>query len=79
VSYTIEWRPAARKEVCRLDPLVRRRVITAIEALAGDPCPAVLSHPDRLPLTDTESASATTASSTTPTTAHWVVLVHREA
>jgi mRNA interferase RelE/StbE len=39
VSYTIEWRPSARKEVRRLDPSVRRRVITAIEALADDPRP----------------------------------------
>jgi mRNA interferase RelE/StbE len=37
VSYAIEWRPSARKEVRRLDPPVRRRVI---EALAGDPRPA---------------------------------------
>jgi mRNA interferase RelE/StbE len=40
VSYAIEWRPSARKEVRRLDPPVRRRVIEAIEALAGDPRPA---------------------------------------
>ncbi len=39
MSYAIEWRPSARKEVRRLDPPVRRRVITAIEALAEDPRP----------------------------------------
>lgn len=39
MSYAIEWRPSARKEVRRLDPPVRRRVITAIEALAYDPRP----------------------------------------
>jgi mRNA interferase RelE/StbE len=37
VSYTIEWRPSARKEVRGLDPAIRRRVLTAIEALADDP------------------------------------------
>jgi mRNA interferase RelE/StbE len=40
VSYVIEWRPSARKEVRRLDPPVRRRVIEAIGALADDPRPA---------------------------------------
>ncbi len=40
MTYTIEWRPSARKEVRRLDPPVRRRVIDAIEALAHDPRPA---------------------------------------
>jgi mRNA interferase RelE/StbE len=40
VTYVIEWRPSARKEVRRLDPPVRRRVIDAIEALAHDPRPA---------------------------------------
>ncbi len=39
MSYAIEWRPSARKEVRGLDPPVRRRVITAIEALADDPRP----------------------------------------
>lgn len=40
MTYGIEWRPSARKEVRRLDPPVRRRVIDAIEALAHDPRPA---------------------------------------
>lgn len=40
MTYIIEWRPSARKEVRRLDPPVRRRVIDAIEALADDPRPA---------------------------------------
>jgi mRNA interferase RelE/StbE len=39
VSYDIEWRPSARKEVRRLDPPVRRRVLAAIEALAHNPRP----------------------------------------
>ncbi len=39
MSYAIEWRPSARKEVRRLDPPIRRRVIAAIEALADDPRP----------------------------------------
>jgi len=40
VTYAIEWRPSARKEVRRIDPPVRRRVIDAIEGLADDPRPA---------------------------------------
>lgn len=40
MTYAIEWRPSARKEVRRLDPPVRRRVIDAIEGLADDPRPA---------------------------------------
>ena len=40
MTYAIEWRPSARKDVRRLDPQVRRRVIEAIEALADDPRPA---------------------------------------
>lgn len=40
MTYAIEWRPSARKEVRRIDPPVRRRVIDAIEGLADDPRPA---------------------------------------
>lgn len=40
MSYTIEWKPTARKEIRKLDPSVRRRVIQAVTALGEDPRPA---------------------------------------
>jgi len=39
VSYTIEWKPSARKEIRKLDPTVRRRVIEAVTALGTEPRP----------------------------------------
>ena len=39
MSYSIEWKPAARKEIRKLDPTIRRRVIEAVTALAADPRP----------------------------------------
>jgi len=39
VSYTIEWKPSARKEIRKLDPAVRRRVIEAVTALGAEPRP----------------------------------------
>ncbi len=39
MSYEIEWKPAARKEIRKLDPTVRRRVLAAVTALAADPRP----------------------------------------
>ena len=39
MSYAIEWKPAARKEIRRLDPTVRRRVIDAVTALGADSRP----------------------------------------
>lgn len=47
MSYEIEWRPSARKEVRKLDPPVRRRVIAAVESLASEPRP-----PGSVTLTD---------------------------
>ncbi|WP_236793854.1 type II toxin-antitoxin system RelE/ParE family toxin [Amycolatopsis sp. GM8] len=37
--YGIEWRPAARKELDRLDRPVRARILRKIAALADDPRP----------------------------------------
>ena len=39
MSYGIEWRPSARKEVRRLDVSARRRVLEAIENLSQEPRP----------------------------------------
>jgi len=39
VSYAIEWKPSARKEIRKLDPTVRRRVIEAVTALSAEPRP----------------------------------------
>lgn len=39
MSYTIEWKSSARKEVRKLDPTVRRRVIGAVTALGTNPRP----------------------------------------
>jgi mRNA interferase RelE/StbE len=39
VSYKIEWKPSARKEIRKLDVSVRRRVIEAVEGLGRDPRP----------------------------------------
>ncbi|MGI8679546.1 MAG: type II toxin-antitoxin system RelE family toxin [Jatrophihabitans sp.] len=39
MSYTIEWKPSARKEVRKLDPTIRRRLIEAVTALGGEPRP----------------------------------------
>lgn len=40
MTYRIEWKPSARKELRRIDPPVRRRIISAVEALADDPRPS---------------------------------------
>jgi mRNA interferase RelE/StbE len=39
VSYRIEWKPSARKQVRRLDVSIRRRVLDAIGKLGEDPRP----------------------------------------
>lgn len=39
MSYTIEWKPSARKEIRKFDPTVRRRIIEAITALGAEPRP----------------------------------------
>jgi len=39
VRYTIEWKPSARKEIRKLDPTVRRRIIEAVTALGAEPRP----------------------------------------
>ncbi len=39
MSYTIEWKPSARKEIRKLDPTDRRRVIGAVTALGTEPRP----------------------------------------
>ena len=39
MTYRIEILPAAERQMRNLDPPVRRRVDTAIEALRGDPRP----------------------------------------
>ncbi len=39
MSYAIEWKPSARKEIRKLDPTVRRRVIEAVTALGAEPRP----------------------------------------
>jgi len=39
VSHTIEWKPPARKEIRKLDPIGRRRVIEAVTALGTEPRP----------------------------------------
>lgn len=46
MSYAIEWKPSARREIRRLDPTVRRRVIDAVTALGTEPRP-----PGSVPLT----------------------------
>lgn len=38
-TYTIEYLPAAAREVRKLDTTIRRRVLAAIEKLAHDPRP----------------------------------------
>ncbi len=40
MSYGIEWRPSAHKQVRRIDVLARRRVLEAIGKLGQDPRPA---------------------------------------
>lgn len=40
MSYAIEWRPSARKQIRRLDVSARRRVLEAIGDLGQDPRPA---------------------------------------
>lgn len=40
MSYTIEWKSSARKELRKLDPPVRRRVIEAVTELGDEPRPA---------------------------------------
>ncbi|MGH9046655.1 MAG: type II toxin-antitoxin system RelE family toxin [Acidimicrobiales bacterium] len=40
MSYAIEWRPSARKQIRRLDAAARRRVLGAIGDLSQDPRPA---------------------------------------
>jgi len=39
VSYAIEWRPSARRQVRRLDVPARRRVLEAISTLSQEPRP----------------------------------------
>jgi len=39
VPYKIEWRPAASRDLRRLDSPIRRRILDAIEALAANPRP----------------------------------------
>ncbi|MGH9068889.1 MAG: type II toxin-antitoxin system RelE family toxin [Acidimicrobiales bacterium] len=39
MSYAIEWRPSARKQVRRLDVPTRRRVLAAISTLSEEPRP----------------------------------------
>ncbi|MBA2415155.1 MAG: type II toxin-antitoxin system RelE/ParE family toxin [Geodermatophilaceae bacterium] len=39
MSYAVEWKPSARKEIRKLDPTVRRRVIEAVTALGAEPRP----------------------------------------
>jgi mRNA interferase RelE/StbE len=36
MKYPIEWRPRARKDLGRLDPEVRRRVVDAVSRLSDD-------------------------------------------
>jgi len=64
VSYTIEWKPSARKEIRKLDPTVRRGVIEAVTAFGVEPRP-----PGSVTLTGSPggdaSASVATASSMT--------------
>jgi mRNA interferase RelE/StbE len=36
MKYVIEWRPRARKDLGRLDPEVRRRIIDAVSRLSED-------------------------------------------
>jgi mRNA interferase RelE/StbE len=40
VTYSIQWRPRARKTFLSLDKPVRRRIGEAVDALAADPRPA---------------------------------------
>jgi mRNA interferase RelE/StbE len=40
VTYAIEWKPSARKELRRLDVPVRRRILDAVESLSYEPRPA---------------------------------------
>ena len=39
MSYTIEWKASARKDIRKLDPTVRRRIIEAVTALGAEPRP----------------------------------------
>ena len=39
MPYRIEFRPAARRNLARLDQFIRRKVIADIEKLAGNPRP----------------------------------------
>jgi len=39
VSYAIEWRPSASKQIRRLDANIRRRVLEAIDDLRTQPRP----------------------------------------
>lgn len=39
MTYAIEWKPSARKEIRKLDPDIRRRVIGAVTALGDEPRP----------------------------------------
>ncbi len=40
MTYSIQWRPRARKAFLSLDKPVRRRIGEAVDALAADPRPA---------------------------------------
>ncbi len=39
MSYAVEWKPSVRKQIRKLDPTVRRRVIEAVADLGRDPRP----------------------------------------
>lgn len=39
MSYTIEWKSSARKDLRRIDPPVRRRILDAVTNLGDDPRP----------------------------------------
>lgn len=39
MSFAIEWKPTVRKQIRRLDPVIRRRVIEAVANLGLDPRP----------------------------------------
>ena len=39
MPYWIEFRPAARRDLAKLDPFIRRKVVAGIEKLADNPRP----------------------------------------
>ena len=40
MSYAIEWKPSARKELRGIDVSARRRILATVDELAKDPRPA---------------------------------------